>query len=304
MAWPSVTTMHGALTLNQSLVILFALLTALSNALALTAQHIASTRKQDHSSNWRLILFLFRQPLWLMGWVALCASLLFQALALHFGPISEVQPLLVSELIIVLLLRRFWIHQGIRRLAWISAGVTVIGLALFLIASSPSGQANIPASSTWVAPILVCLGATVILVSVARRGSPIRRAGFFAAATGVTWALEATFIKATTDSIASSGYAGAMTRWPLYAFIVGGVVGLFCEQAALHVGPLQVSQPFIVIVDPVVSVLLGVWLYGEKLEGGLAHLGTAGLGFAAMCVGVVVLTQSAPSSMKAEIHRL
>jgi hypothetical protein len=295
--------MPAAMTLSQSLAILFALLTAVTNAIAVTTQHIASTRKQDHTSNWRLVVFLFRQPLWLLGWLALFGSLIFQALALHFGPMSEVQPLLVVELIVVLLFRRFWIHQGVRRLAWISAGLTVIGLGLFLVASSPRGRAHVPTSSHWLIPVLVFLGLTIVLVSVARRGSPSRRAGFFAAATGVTWALEATFIKATTDTISSLGFAGALTRWPLYAFIVGGIVGLFCEQAALHVGPLKVSQPFIVIVDPVVSVVLGVWLYSEKLSGGVAHLGLAAVGFAAMCVGVVTLTQSAPSTMRAETHR-
>jgi len=296
--------MRGATTLSQTLAILFALLTALANALALTTQHIASTRKADHSSTWQLTLFLLRQPLWLLGWVALVGSLVFQALALHFGPISEVQPLLVSELIIALLLRRLWIHQRIRRLAWLSAGLTVIGLSVFLFASSPSGPAHVSGTSSWVVPVLVCVGVTMALVLFARSGSPSRRAGLFAAATGVTWALEATFIKATTDTISSSGFVGALARWPLYAFIVGGVVGLLCEQAALHVGPLKVSQPFIVIVDPIVSVALGVWLYSEKLRSGAVHLGIAGLGFLAMCVGVVALTQSAPSTMKAEIHRL
>ena len=72
----------------------------------------------------------------------------------------------------------------------------------------------------------------------------------------------------------------------------------------MHVGPLKVSQPFIVIVDPIVSVVLGVWLYGERLRGGVVHTGLGGLGFAAMCLGVVVLTQTAPDSMEAEVHRL
>jgi len=296
--------MREATTLSQVLAILFALLTALANALALTAQHIASTRKTDHSSNWQLVLFLFRQPLWLLGWIALAGSLIFQALALHFGPMSEVQPLLVSELIIALLLRRLWLHQRLRRLAWMSAGLTVVGLSVFLFASSPSGHVHVPAPSSWAAPVLVCAGLTAVLVLFARAGSPSRRAALFAAATGVMWALEATFIKATTDVFSSSGIEGAVTHWPLYAFVVGGVVGLFCEQAALHVGPLSVSQPFIVIVDPVVSVELGVWLYNEKLQSGVVHLGLAGLGFLTMCVGVVELTRSAPTSMKFELHRL
>jgi hypothetical protein len=296
--------MHRALTLDQSLAVVFALLTALTNALALTTQHIASTRTQEHTSNWRLVLFLFRQPLWLLGWAALCGSLVFQALALHFGPMSEVQPLLVSELIVALLLRRLWLRQNIASLAWLSAGVTVIGLAVFLIASSPAGRANVPRASHWTAPVLACLVVTAVLVGVAQRGSPSRRAGFFAAATGVMWALEATFIKATTDTITASGFVGALSHWPVYALIVGGIVGLLCEQAALHVGPLNVSQPFIVIVDPVVSVVLGLWLYRETLQSGFVHVSIATLGFLVMSVGVVLLTQSAPSTMKAELHRL
>jgi drug/metabolite transporter (DMT)-like permease len=295
--------MHGATTLSQSLAVVFALLTALSNALALTTQHIASTRKLDHFSVWHFVRFLFRQPLWLFGWLALVGSLVFQALALHFGPMSEVQPLLVSELIMALLLRQLWLHQRIRTLAWLSSLVTIVGLSVFLFASAPSGRVVAPASARWTFSIVIGLAITLALVSFTRRGSSSRRAALFASATGVTWALEATFIKAATDSISSSGFVGALAHWPIYAFIVGGVIGLLCEQAALHVGPLKVSQPFIVIVDPIVSVALGLWLYSERLNGG-TRLGIASVGFLFMCAGVVVLTQSSPSTMKAEIHRL
>jgi hypothetical protein len=295
--------MHGATTLSQSLAVVFALLTALANALALTTQHIASTRKMDHSSTWQFARFLFRQPLWLVGWLALVGSLIFQALALHFGPMSEVQPLLVSELIVALLLRQLWLHQHVRFLAWLSSLVTIGGLSVFLVASAPTGRTLTPATSRWIISIVISLAVTIVLVLSTRGGSASRRAALFASATGAMWALEATFIKAATNSISSSGFVGALAHWPIYAFIVGGVIGLLCEQAALHVGPLKVSQPFIVIVDPVVSVVLGLWLYGERLDGG-ARLGVASVAFLFMCAGVVVLTQSAPSTMKAETHRL
>jgi len=70
------------------------------------------------------------------------------------------------------------------------------------------------------------------------------------------------------------------------------------------VGPLSVSQPFIVIVDPIVSVVLGLWLYREHLRPGVAHLGVGACAFAAMCVGIVALTRTAPPSMSADVHRL
>jgi hypothetical protein len=37
------------------------------------------------------------------------------------------------------------------------------------------------------------------------------------------WALVATFVKATTDTLAQFGMAGTSTHWPVYALAVGGV---------------------------------------------------------------------------------
>ena len=48
--------------------ILFALLAALSNAVNEATQHIASTAAPARSSGWRLVIYLFRNPLWLFGW--------------------------------------------------------------------------------------------------------------------------------------------------------------------------------------------------------------------------------------------
>ncbi len=295
--------MH-AFGLDQGLALLFGAATALSNAIAVATQHVASTRGGQRLKAWALAVHLIRQPLWLLGWVALLGSLIFQALALHFGPMSLVQPILVSELVMALVVRQIWIHQNIRALTWSAALVTCAGLATFLIATSPSGVAVVPRTSAWVGPVAASAGVAALLVVGALRGSPSRRAGLLGAATGVLWALEATFIKAVTDTIAAVGIGGTLVRWPLYAFVLGGVFGLLAEQAALHVGPLKVSQPFIVIVDPVVSVVLGVWLYAEHLRSGLVSSVLGWAGFAAMCAGVVVLTQSAPETMHGEVHVL
>ncbi len=118
------------------MVIVFALLAALSNAVNEATQHIASTSAPRRSSGWRLVLFLFRSPLWLFGWVALIAAFVFQALALNNGLISVVQPLLATELVFMLVLRRFWIHQSIRLITWGAAAVTCVGLTVFIAAGS------------------------------------------------------------------------------------------------------------------------------------------------------------------------
>ena len=55
-----------------------------------------------------------------------------------------------------------------------------------------------------------------------------------------------------------------------------------------------------VIIDPVVSIALSVWLFGEHFipNGWLA---AAAAGFVAMCVGVVYLTRKAPETMQADV---
>jgi drug/metabolite transporter (DMT)-like permease len=279
--------------------IVFALLTALSNAVNVVTQHIASTSDPSGSKGWRLVMYLFRNPLWLFGWVALLAAFVFQALALHNGLVSVVQPLLATELVFALILRRFWIHQSIRLITWCAAAVTCVGLGVFIVGGEPQGGQAIPVSHHWLSAGLACCVGAGVLAVLARWGSPGLRAALYGSACAIMWALVATFIKATTDTLTQFGVGGMFTHWPVYALAVGSGAALFLEQAALHVGPLRVSQPFIVIVDPIVSIALSVWLFDEHFTSDAAVLALAAAGFAVMCVGVVVLTQTAPATMEA-----
>ena len=106
-------------------------------------------------------------------------------------------------------------------------------------------------------------GAAAILALLGMGGSPVRRAAALGAATSILWALVATFIKATTDTLTQFGPAGMFTHWPVYALAVSGIAAGFLNQAALHVGPLSISQPLLVIVDPIVSIGLSIWIFGE-----------------------------------------
>ena len=283
------------------MVIVFALLAALSNAVNEATQHIASTAAPRRSSGWRLAGYLFRNPLWLFGWVALAAAFVFQALALHNGLLSIVQPLLATELVFMLLLRRFWIHQSIRAVTWGAGAVSCVGLTVFVIAGQPGGGQPTPAGKHWFTAGLACCACAGVLAVVARWGSPSLRAALYGSASAVMWALVATFIKATTDTLTQFGVGGMFTHWPVYALAAGSVAALFLMQAALHVGPLRASQPFIVIVDPIVSIALSVWLFNEHFTSDGAVLALAAAGFAVMCAGVVALTQTAPATMKADM---
>ena len=279
------------------LAVVFALAAALSNAVNLLTQHKASIGAPRRVKGWRLALYLPRQPLWLLGVAAAVGSFVFQALALHNGPMSVVQPLLITELIFGLVLRRVWIHQDVARAAWASVGVVCVTLAVFLAVGEPEGGRPAPTAAHWLSAGLVLGGAIVVLTLLGLRGSPVRRAAVLAAAAGVTASLEASFLKAATQTLSVSGIGGMLTAWPVYAFVVATITGAVLQQGALHVGPLSVSQPLLVIIDPFASIILSVWLFEERFTDSPAKIAIAVVAFAVMAVGVVMLTRTAPQDL-------
>jgi drug/metabolite transporter (DMT)-like permease len=280
-----------------TLAVVFALAAAFSNAVNLMTQHKASVGAPKRAKGWRLALYLPRQPLWLLGAAAAVGSYAFQALALHSGPMSVVQPVLITELVFVLVLRRVWIHQEVARAAWGAVLVVCAALAVFLAAAEPTGGHPVPAPAEWLSAGLVFGAVIAVLAALGMRGPPARRAAVLAIAAALTWALEATFLKTATGTLATSGIGGMLTDWPVYAFIAATVTGTLLQQATLHVGPLSVSQPFLVITDPFASIILSVWLFDERFTDSPAKITVAVLAFAVMAVGVTTLTRTAPKDL-------
>jgi hypothetical protein len=275
--------------------VLLAFAASFANSLNVVTQHVASTAAPARDKGWRLAVYLVRNPLWLLGVVAMIASFVLQAIALYNGSISVVQSIMVTELVFSLVLARVWLHREVVAAAWMSAAVTSAGLAVFLVMAEPRGGHSRATAEAWLPALLLFGGLTAGLAVLARGGSPVRRAALYAAASGIVWALLATFMKSATDVLASGGVPRLVQHGAIYGVIAAGIVGTVLSQAALHYGPLAVSQPLMVIVDPLVSIILGVWLYGEHFVGGGLAIAMGALGFMAMIVGVVFLARTAPS---------
>jgi drug/metabolite transporter (DMT)-like permease len=268
---------------------------ACANSLNLVTQHVASTAAPAKMKGRRLALYLIRNPLWWFGVVAMVGAFVLQALALYNGRLSVVQSILVTELVFTLAIGRIWLRRPVVAAAWVSASVTSAGLALFLVMSQPKGGHPQATAGAWLPALLTFGGAAAVLTAFAAGGSPPRRAALYGAASGIVWALFATFVKSVTDVLGASGVVAVVERGPVYALVIAGIVGTVLTQAALHYGPLRVSQPLMVIVNPVVSIVLGVWMFGEHFEGSPWKTVFGAVGFGAMALGVVCLAQSAPS---------
>jgi drug/metabolite transporter (DMT)-like permease len=281
--------------------IVFATLSALSNAGSAVLQRLAFVnRTSEARSVWRTAIDLARQPAWLLGALLLVGTFGFQALALYFGPLAVVQPVLVLELTFTLGLRAFLMHDDIASRTWSAAVMICLGLAAFLLVASPDEGTHVPNAGQWILAVST-RGLTVLaLLLLSRHGSPARRAAFFGAATAVVWSVDAAFVKQTVDVLARSGVLGLLTHWPLYAMIATGVLGTILLQGAYAVGPLAASQATLLIVDPLASIALGIELFHEQLRTGPGYVFGAVVSLAVLGAGVVMLSIWAPPVMTAE----
>jgi hypothetical protein len=53
----------------MTLTVVFAMAAAFANAVNVMTQHSASAGAPKREKGWHLVGYLFRQPLWLLGWI-------------------------------------------------------------------------------------------------------------------------------------------------------------------------------------------------------------------------------------------
>jgi hypothetical protein len=280
--------------------ILFAALGSLCNASSAVVQRLANvSAPAEVSTGWRKALYLIRQPMWLIGLLFLVGTFAFTATALYFGEIAVVQPVLVIELIFMLGLRRFWLHDPIAMRTWGAAAITCVGLAGFLVAAHPQEGIGLPSASGWVRAVSVRVVIVLVLLALSRRGSPSRKAAVLGSAGAIVWSIDAGFMKAATAILSKDGWIHLLYHWPLYALVITGIIGTVLVQASLSVGPLMVSQAALLIVDPFSSILLGIELFDEHVNTSPAAITGAVLSLMLMGLGVVLMSRWAPPVMEA-----
>src|SRR6202022_3339947 len=125
----------------------------------------------------------------------------------------------------------------------------------------------------------------------ALRGPRWWRAASFGAATAVSAAFTAGLTKATTTYI-TEGWGHVFTHAQPYLLSVTGIGTLFLLQNALHAGPITASRTTLVTINPLVSILLGITLFAERLRTGVLWTPLEVLALAVLVVGVVVLARS------------
>jgi len=273
--------------------VLWALLAACANAVSSVLERRAARDAPLRDAlSWRLVADLARRPAWFGGIASLTVAFGLQALALHGGQIATVEPILIVELPITLLLAAavFRTRLTLRDMA---ATVTMsAGLALLLLAGAPSGDSPGRISTwEWVLTIIAIGAAGGALVGVGwRAGRGNQRAALWATAAGAGFGLAAGLMKAST-ALLNHGVGAALSSWKPYAMVAAGVTALYLFQNAVQAGRLIFAQPAISLGDPLVSVLIGLVLFGEHLRTGI-FIPLELLGVAMIAAGTIALAHS------------
>jgi len=277
-----------------SVVVIFALLCSLSNATSGVLQRrAAGTPEPSDLFSRHFMQSLIKNRLWLLGEALDILGFLLQAAALSFGSLTLVEPLLTTNLIFTLLILAWRFRVPMKLREWGGGLLICLGLSFLLLAASPRGghvQFNGP---DWL--LTSCaIGAFVLTgaLVVRRLSQPVWRAAVAGVAAGASFALTAAFTKLATEQL-KLGIPNLLSSWEVYALIASGIVSLFVMQSAYGAGPLAISTPGMQIFDPVLSVVIGLLLFGDFVNfspGAIAIEIICALGIVA---GVITLGSSA-----------
>jgi drug/metabolite transporter (DMT)-like permease len=277
------------ISLDYGLTLLAALLVGTGFVLQ---QNAAQPEPDSRFLSLRLILDLFHKPRWLLGIGCMVAGQILAAWSIGNLPLAFVEPLLTTNLVFALLVAvpiakatlRFWEIAG--------AVVLCCGVALLSVSRSakPIGL-SFGSFSHWPAAAAIAFIAFVC-VQVGRRHPGRTRAILTGTAAGLIFGIQDALTRQTLQAERHFGFAGLFLHWPPYALVGAGALGIVLMQSAFSSGPLNVSLPAISAGEPVVGILLGVVVFGDRVQDTPGELAIYTGGLAALVVGVVMVSRS------------
>lgn len=266
-----------------------ALAAAASFGLASALQHLEAGRIDKRSAlDPGLLTALARRPIWLLGIIADVAAVALQAVALHFGAVALVQPLLVAGLPVAVLLSARYAGRALLGKERLGLLLCTGGLLLLAPATATTSLGAAPSRATaTIAGVLLgaAAGALLLLARRVPRLAPPATGTAAGAVIGAGSVLLAV-------SAGRSGDLPALFRSVApYAALVVGLLGLLLSQAAFQTGALGAPLAALSVVEPVVAVLLAVTVLHEHLPSGAADRVAAIVGALLAVAGVVALTR-------------
>jgi drug/metabolite transporter (DMT)-like permease len=260
----------------------FALAATLQQKGALNLPEISLRRPES-------LVRLAGQTMWLVGTITLFAGYAVQAAALDRGRLAIIQPLLVTTVVFALPLGYFLTNQRVGRNEVLGACVIVVGLALFALFGDPAGGNENAPGSEWAVAIGIIVVVCAVLLMFGGRGGLSMKAAVYGTVAGMLFGLSAALTKPTLDYL-HEGLEELFTNWEPYALAIAGVLGFVLQQVSLATGRLAPSVATVSVANPIVGILLGVFILDERLSRPVWHVVVASIGLGVALAGAVLIS--------------
>lgn len=279
---------------SNLLAILFALASALTIAWGTVVRHqIAQDAQIDEGFHSSPLWNALTNPRWWLGTGTAMLGYAFQVVALGFGALLVVQPILVLKLMFTLPLAAHMQGRVMSRseVFWASLLTVAIGVLVLLGRPIP-GDPHVPLIR-WIWALSI---GTVILSTAiwyANRITGSRRALILGLVTGATFGYVAVLSKAVVDNFTTHGVQGLLMGWETYALVLGATLGTIIQQYSFNAGALSNSLPAMTIGEPICAFQLGYLVLGERFQVSSAAGWIAmGVALVAMIAATTQLTKS------------
>lgn len=257
-----------------------------------------------------LLRTVLLDPAWMIGFALMSCGLGFQVVALTLAPVSVVQPVIGSGVVILVALSAVVLRERLGRLelGCVLAVVVAIG-AIALSATGTAAKVGHQASGLFIAAVAVptCLIALAVGIT-ALRSSP--RGKHRAPAIGVSYGLSSGLLYgvATLALKALSGdmfhRSGPIAHLVLallaspypYLTVACSAVALLIFQTGLQRCRVSIVGPVSNITGSVFFLVAGTWLFGERLPANPAGLALRLGGILAAGIAVTVLSRQPASA--------
>lgn len=233
------------------------------------------------------LMALIRKPVWWAGIAAMSVGQSLAGIALQWGPITLVAPIVASNLLWAFLVRSVLIRH---RPPWrdiAGAAGFAVAVSVFVLIGGPKVShnkqlANLLISSAVTIGVAVVAGALVVA---GIKGSMAVASVTTAIAAGVLYGLQDV---ATRGAIILGGRHGWLSvvasLWP-YLLLGAATVAVLLTQRAFRSARLDYAIAPMAATQPVLGVVLGALLLGDELA-----LNTSALAVEAACLAILLLS--------------
>jgi hypothetical protein len=279
---------------GAGIAVLAALGSACGFAVSTSLQHRAASASAISGLRLgRLLRILAQRPSWLIGLSTGAVALVLHGVAVRYGALIVVQPLVVTGIVLAVPARAALDRKlpSVSDMTWVL--VTVSGITLLVVSSDPTGADRNPVALHALGVVVVGVLLIMALARAGLRAGSARGSGvWLGGAAGILFGLTAGTLKLLVFATASRG----MELVWLLTLVGLGVWGLALNQRTYQRAPLSVSMPMLNVVDVLVAIAFGYLVFGEVPAHGPMSLLVDGCGIALMGTGLRQLMAHAGDS--------